>query len=80
MPNHNPFSPESTQKHIDALSQLPTEHGQIGVVADGKNIALEGSVSKDIGKPGGFFVAAQGTLSRTTKRVAGMIGWTGKQK
>lgn len=72
------FSPEATQKQLDALRELPKEQAKLGVVVDGNDIGVEGSVSKDVGKPGGWFVAAQGTLSRTTKRVAGMIGWSGK--
>lgn len=71
------FSPESTQKQIDALRDLPKERIQVGIVVDGKDVGVEGSASKDLGKPGGWFVAAQGTLSRTKKRIAAMLGWSG---
>ena len=74
---HRPdiFSPEATKKEIDELHELPNERVQVGVVMYGREIGVEGSASKDIGKPGGWFVAAKGTLTRTKKRVAAMIGW-----
>lgn len=67
------FSEESTKKAIDDLSELPKEQGGFGVVAKNKDIGIQGSVSTDIGNPGGWSVAA--TASWMRKQGASAALW-----
>lgn len=76
------FSPEATAAQLKKLPDLPPEEGGVGVVAtsDG-DVGIQGAVNKDIGKPGGWFVLAEGSwMRRAGGTVSGWVGWKGKQK
>jgi hypothetical protein len=72
------FSHESTQKQIDALRELPPEQGGIGVVVKGTDVGVQGAVSKDLGKPGGWTFAAAGAWMRKQgASAAAWLNWSG---
>lgn len=69
----NPFSPENTLKH------LPTNQANVGIVAEGSDIGVTGSVQNDFGKPGGWSVAAAGEWFKDRgKRAAIWLNWQKK--
>lgn len=73
------FSPEATQRQLEQLGEQPPEQGGIGVVVNGKDVGVQGAVNKDVGKPGGWFVLAEGSwMRRAGGSVAGWLGWKGK--
>jgi len=76
------FDPDSTQKQLDKLRDLPPEEGGIGATFDGqtKDIGVRGRYHKDIGKPGGWFTVGEGSwMRRAGYSVAGWLGWRGKE-
>ena len=62
------FSKEATQAQLDKLKDLPEREAQAGVVvkpgASGLDVGVTGSISEDIGKPGGWFFLAEGSWLR----------------
>lgn len=73
------FSPEQLRTELKKLPELPAEQAGVGVVATSDDIGIRGEVNKDIGKPGGWFVMAEGSwMKRAGGSVAGWIGWKGK--
>lgn len=73
------FDPESTQKQIDKLRELPPEEGGIGAVTDGKDVGIRGTFRKDLGKPGGWFTAGEGSfMKKAGASLAWWLGWKGK--
>lgn len=59
------FSKDATQAQLDKLKDLKDNDAAAGVVvkpgADGLDVGVQGHVSQDIGKPGGWFVLAEGS-------------------
>jgi hypothetical protein len=59
------FSPNATQAQLDKLKEIKDGEGEIGAVvkpsASGIDVGVTGHVSEDIGKPGGWFVLAEGS-------------------
>lgn len=78
MPN-GIFSPDATKAQIEKLSELPAEEGGIGVQAtSGGDVGIVGSVHKDLGKPGGWFVLGEGSWMRKAGgKVIGRLRWKG---
>ena len=75
------FGPEATKKHVKRLPDLPKEEVGIGLTATTSgDIGVEGHANKDIGKPGGWFVLAEGSwMRRAGGTVTGWLGWKGKK-
>lgn len=67
----------SQEKLAEQLKKLPENEANIGVVTEGKDIGITGSVSKDIGKPGGWWFGAEGTWVKAKSRIAAMFSWKG---
>lgn len=58
------------------IEKLPTNEAQIGLVAEHGDVGAQGSVSVDVGKPGGWSVAAAGQwLKQKGYTVAALVGW-----
>ena len=70
----NPFS---SDKLSDQLKKLPDNEANVGVVVEGKDIGITGSVSKDVGKPGGWWFGAEGTWTKTKAKLAALLTWKG---
>lgn len=72
------FTDNKIKESLEKLEDVPKNEAEIGVVVEGKDVGVTGSVSKDIGKPGGWDVAAQGTwMQRTGARLAALLRWRG---
>lgn len=71
----NPFSSEIL---AEQLKKLPSNEANVGVVKEGKEVGVTGSVSKDIGKPGGWWFGAEGTWTKTKSKIAALFTWKGK--
>lgn len=72
------FSQEALRKTIQ---ELPQEQGGIGVVVQPSDVGVVASVRKDVGKPGGWSVAATGQwFKEAGYKAAAWIGWTGSPK
>ena len=79
MSNENPFSDNAIKRSLEKLEDVPREEANIGVVVEGSDVGITGSVSKDIGKAGGWEVAAEGTwMRRTGAKLAALFSWRGK--
>ena len=75
----NPFSQDATQRELDKLSNLPPEQGGIGIVVQGADVGVQGAVAKDLGKPGGWTLAASGQwFKQQGYAAAAWLGWRGK--
>jgi hypothetical protein len=69
------LSPEALRKSIESL---PPEQGGIGAVADGNDVGIAGSVSKQL--PKGWRVQAAGQWMKATGyKAAVWLGWTGSK-
>lgn len=78
MSNGKLFSDDAIKASLDKLDDVPKEEASIGVVVQCNDIGVTGSVSKDIGKPGGWDVAAEGTwMRRTGAKIAALLRWKG---
>ena len=65
------LSPDFTKKHIEAL---PANQGGIGLVADGSDIGVQGSVKKDLTSR--WSLAASGEWFKDKgRRVAIWLNW-----
>jgi hypothetical protein len=75
------FSPGATQAQIDKLSDLPQEEGGIGATVTSKgDVGVVGTINRDIGKPGGWFVLGQGSWMRKAGgTVTGWLKWKGAE-
>lgn len=70
------FGPEATKA---ALDKLPENEGGLGVQATKDDVGVVGAVNKDLGKPGGWFVAGEGAWWRKAGyTAAAWLGWKGK--
>ena len=49
------------QTELETLKDLPDNDAQIGVVVKPGDIGVSGSISEDIGKPGGWGFLAEGS-------------------
>lgn len=62
------FSPQATQAQLDKLKDLPDNDAQAGIVvkpsSGGLDVGVQGSISEDIGKPGGWVFIAEGSWMR----------------
>jgi hypothetical protein len=62
------FSKEATQAQLDKLKDIPEREAQAGIVVkpsgSGIDVGVTGSISEDIGKPGGWFFLAEGSWMR----------------
>jgi hypothetical protein len=65
------LSPEcrrTAEAQLDKLKDLPDGESQAGIVvkpgAGGIDVGVTGSISEDIGKPGGWFFLAEGSWMR----------------
>jgi len=75
----SPFGENSIKRNLDKLEDVPKEEASIGVVVEGGDIGVTASVSRDIGKPEGWEVAAEGTWMRKTgARLAALLKWKGQ--
>lgn len=76
------FNPKNTAKAVhDAIpTDLPSEDVGIGITATtAGDVGIHGRANKDIGKPGGWFVLAEGSWMRKAGgKVSGWLGWKGK--
>ena len=77
MSEPRPFSPDALRQSVEAL---PPEQGGIGAVATPGDVGLAGSVKRDIGKPGGWWIGATGHAWLKAKDYAASVwlGWSGK--
>ena len=72
----SPFSQEALRKTVESL---PSESGGIGVVVKPHDIGISGSVKTDVGRPGGWTLAATGEwFKQSGYKAAAWLGWTGK--
>ncbi len=70
------FSQEKLRKTIQ---DLPPEQGGVGVVLQNGEVGVTGAVKTDVGKPGGWTLAATGQWIKSEGyRAAAWLGWTGK--
>jgi hypothetical protein len=77
----NIFSDNSIKRDLEKLEDVPKEEANIGVVVEGGDVGVTGSVSKDLGKPGGWDVAAEGTwMRRTGAKLAALLRWKGNSE
>lgn len=79
----NIFSPANTAKAVqDAIEKpdLPKEEAGIGFTAtSGGDVGIAGHANKDLGKPGGWFLLAEGSWFRKAGgKVTTWLGWKGK--
>lgn len=55
------------------------QEAELGVIVEGKDVGVTGNVTKDIGKPGGWAVAAEGSwMQKTGAKIAALLTWKGK--
>lgn len=75
------FSPDATKAQIEKLSDLPAEEGGIGIQATTSgDVGIVGTVNKDIGKPGGWFVLGEGSwMRRAGGAFTGWLRWRGPE-
>lgn len=74
------FTPEALDAQLKKLPDLPANEGGVGVVATKNDIGVKGQVNVDVGKPGGWFVLAEGSwMRRAGATVSGWVGWKGKE-
>lgn len=72
------FDENSIKRNLDKLEKVPENEANIGVVVQDGDVGVTGSVSKDIGKPGGWDVSAEGTwMRRTGAKLAALLRWRG---
>lgn len=74
------FDAEATKKHVKQLPDLPPEEVGIGVTATtAGDIGIEGHANKDLGRPGGWFVLAEGSWMRKAGgTLTTWLGWKPK--
>lgn len=69
------------QQIMKELDTIQKEHAEVGVITKDGDIGVIGSVSRDIGKPGGWEVAAEGGWMKKTKAwAAAILTWKGKSE
>lgn len=79
MSNESPFSTNSIKQSLEKLEDIPKEEANVGVVVQGNDVGVTGSVSKDLGNPGGWEVAAEGTWMRWAgAKFAALFKWKGE--
>ena len=77
------FSPNATQAQLDKLKDLKDDEAEIGAVVkpgmNGLDVGAKGSISQDIGKPGGWGFLAEGSwMKKAGGSVAAMLRRKGK--
>lgn len=73
------FGDNAIKRYLDKLEDVPDEGAEVGVVVEGTDVGIKGSVSKDLGKAGGWDVAAEGSwMRRQGAKLAAMLRWRGK--
>jgi hypothetical protein len=67
------------EREMAKIKDLPREEANIGIAVEGKDVGVKGSVAKDIGKPGGWELEAQGSwMQRAGAKLAALLSWKGK--
>ena len=62
------------QTELETLKDLKDDEAQVGVVVKPGDIGVSGSISQDLGKPGGWgFVAAGEWMQKTRGSVRAML-------
>lgn len=70
------FGDNVIKRYLDDLEDLPLEHADVGVVVKDGDVGITGSVNKDIGKPGGWKFAAEGSwMHKAGKSVKALLTW-----
>lgn len=72
------FTPERLRQSIQKASP-PTESGGIGIVTEGKDVGIAGSVNKGLGK-GWSLTAAGSWFKDKGYQAAAWLGWRGTPK
>lgn len=79
MSNESPFSDKNIRDSFKKLENLEENKAEIGIVVEDSDIGIAGSISKDIGKPGGWEVGAEGSwMRRTGAKLAALLKWSVK--
>jgi hypothetical protein len=77
------FSKEATQAQLDKLKDIPDDAAEVGAVVtpgmNGLDVGVKGSISQDLGKPGGWAFIAEGSwMKKAGGSVAAMLRRKGK--